>query len=176
MLFLDLPCSLHFGNAGTVFIRLSNQLVDQAINAVRQQIDHLESLFIRLRKVNDISMDRFVSRKATGIKDRSLKFVDVKFRDFIGKLVASRAEIVDQSLCCCSEHCACGSGRILKDGLRFVKDFRNILWHVFMSFNTLKFWECQFVINPKGDVPTVGTLTNTKAGWVIKTCEIIDSN
>lgn len=83
---LGLPRSLHSGNAGFIFFGLSNQFVDQAVNAVRQKLDRLESLFVGFGKVNDVSVNRFVARKATGFKDRSLQIVDVERCDFIGKL------------------------------------------------------------------------------------------
>lgn len=38
---LGLPRSLHSGNAGFIFFGLSNQFVDQAVNAVRQKLDRL---------------------------------------------------------------------------------------------------------------------------------------
>lgn len=41
---LGLPRSLHSGNAGFIFFGLSNQFVDQAVNAVRQKLDRLKSL------------------------------------------------------------------------------------------------------------------------------------
>ena len=173
---LGLPRSLHSGNAGFIFFGLSNQFVDQAVNAVRQKLDRLESLFVGFGKVNDVSVNRFVARKATGIKDRFLQIVDVERCDFIGKFGASRAEMVDQSLGRNTQHGARRSWRISVDSLSFVKDFCDVLWHIGMSFNPFGFRKFQFVFNPKSDFSTVGTLTDTKIELFIKPREIFNSN
>ena len=176
MLGLDFPRSLHIGNAFFEFFRLSNQFIDKTINAVRQQFDHLKSLFIGFGKVNDVSVNGFISCKATGIKDRSLKFVDVEFRNFIGKFVASWTEMVNQSLCRYTKHGTRCSWRSVVDSLSFVKDFCDVLWHIGMSFNPFGFRKFQFVFNPKSDFSTVGTLTDTKIELFIKPREIFNSN
>ena len=90
---LSFPGGLHSGNAGFKFFGLSNQFVDQAVNAVRQKLDRLESLFVGFGKVNDVSVNRFVAGEATGIKDRSLQIVDVERCDFFGKFGLAYAAI-----------------------------------------------------------------------------------
>lgn len=145
---LGLPRSLHSGNAGFIFFGLSNQFVDQAVNAVRQKLDRLESLFVGFGKVNDVSVNRFVARKATGIKDRSLQIVDVERCDFIGKFGASRAEMVDQSLGRNTQHGARRSWRISVDSLSFVENLSDVFWHVYVSLNSLRLEKNNLAVFP----------------------------
>lgn len=145
---LGLPRSLHSGNAGFIFFGLSNQFVDQAVNAVRQKLDRLESLFVGFGKVNDVSVNRFVARKATGIKDRSLQVVDVERCDFIGKFGASRAEMVDQSLGRNTQRGARRSWRISVDSLSFVENLSDVFWHVFVGFDSLRLEQNNFAVLP----------------------------
>ena len=145
---LSSPCGLHSGNAGFKFFGLSNQFVDQAVNAVRQKLDRLESLFVGFGKVNDVSVNRFVAGEATGIKDRSLQIVDVERCDFFGKFGASRTEMVDQSIGRNAQHGACRSWRISVDGLSFVENLCDIFRHVFVWFDSLRLEQNNFAVLP----------------------------
>lgn len=164
---LGLPRSLHSGNAGFIFFGLSNQFVDQAVNAVRQKLDRLESLFVGFGKVNDVSVNRFVARKATGIKDRSLQIVDVERCDFIGKFGASRAEMVDQSLGRNTQHGARRSWRISVDSLSFVENLSDVFWHVYVSLNSLRLEQNNFAVLPVA-IAAAGRATTNGSLFVFK--------
>lgn len=164
---LGLPRSLHSGNAGFIFFGLSNQFVDQAVNAVRQKLDRLESLFVGFGKVNDVSVNRFVARKATGIKDRSLQVVDVERCDFIGKFGASRAEMVDQSLGRNTQHGARRSWRISVDSLSFVENLSDVFWHVFVGFDSLRLEQNNFAVLPVA-IAAAGRATANRSLAVLK--------